>query len=329
MLAAAGGAAGVLLAAVAAAGLGRLPGRERFGIYRSGLDGSGMRLLLSDPSRQMSHIRMSPDWAWLTFTRYNRKGWLGLAEEESGYAQTEVLVARSDGSGVRTVIPAKKGVLACNSSWTPDGKSLIFLSTDNPQRRPSLLSVDLKTGHIAPLPVPDRLAASDPQRVGGRVVFAVKGEGLDAVWLMDADGGRARPLTAPKIPPPQERDGFNLGDYDPKLSPDGRRVVLMRHFGKDEWHAVVVDAENGREYDLSVPGAMDGIPEWSPDGSLLVFWHADRKRLQETGVYTMRPDGSERRMLPLPRGYLHGHPIFVPGTGKEIMFSAKRIPWLQ
>ena len=109
-----------------------------FGVYTATLDGRNVQRILSSPTQQMTHVRPSPDGQWLTLTRYNQTGMGGLAEEEGGYLNTEIMVARADGSDLHTVIPPKKGVIAANSNWSADGKSLIYISTDTPDHMPHM-----------------------------------------------------------------------------------------------------------------------------------------------------------------------------------------------
>lgn len=323
---------GLLCTALAACAAGKDP--QRYGLYSSRLDGGDVRLLVADAKQQMTHIRVSPDRQWFTYTRYHRFGISGVAEEEGGYEQTEVLIARMDGSGVQSIILPKKGILNCNSSWTPDGKGLMWLTTDNPSRLPQIMTIDLESRKIRRVPTPAGLAVSDPHRVGNQIVFPIIGTQVNAIWIMNADGSKARQLTQPKFIAGGKSTPFRQGDYDPKLSPDGTRVAFMRMMPGGAWHTFVADAKTGREQDLTarVHSGMDGVPEWSSDGRLLIFWHVDPKNLPETGVYTMLPDGSERRMLALPRGYLHGGPGFLPGAGSgpdaRIVWFAKRVAGL-
>ena len=139
-------------------------------------------------------------------------------------------------------------------------------------------------------------------------------------------------LTDPKFPnfrkmqPP-------LGDHDPKLSPDGKEVATMRHVDKDEWHVVVIDVATGVDHDLSAPGAVDGVPEWSSDSRLLIFWSVVRSNMKQTGLYVMRPDGTQRMRVPLPYGFFYTMPAFVPGTGSGpgagIIYTARIAPNLR
>jgi dipeptidyl aminopeptidase/acylaminoacyl peptidase len=55
----------------------------------------------------------------------------------------------------------------------------------------------------------------------------------------------------------------------------------------------LVDARTGKAW--TVPGTVDmGSPAWSPDGQLLAVQGWDD---EQTSVYTIRPDGSERRLV--------------------------------
>ena len=276
----------------------------------------------------MTHPRVSPDGELITFTRYNKKGRGGLALEELGYEDTEVMLIRADGTGLETIIPPENGIVAGNSSWTPDGRGLIYVSTDNPEKKPQINHIDLDTREISRLPTPANLRTTDPHIVGDRLVFPVQDGEYPAIWTMKADGSEARQLTYPAIPEPEDKGHFRLGDYDPRLSPDGSRVAFMRYFGKANWHMIVADVETGEERDLSPPKSVDSVPNWSSDGKVLIFWHADPKDLPKTGLYTVKPDGTERKMIPLPRGFLHKSPDFFPGEGSSgqtrIIFAATK-----
>lgn len=308
------------------------PEKDRFGIYTANLDGSDVRMLVSDPSRQMTHARVSPDGQWIAFTRYNRHGRNGLAEEEGGYLETEIAVSRLDGTEIRTIIAPKEGVISANGNWSEDGRSLLYISTDNSRRVPELRVVDLQTGRVSRVDVPENLNPADPDWHRDFLVFPSKGKEVDALWMMSSDGKVLRQLTFPSGFDGRRGGAFNLGDYDPKISPDGTQVAFMRYFSGETWKAYVVDVATGAEKLLTHGGGADTVPEWSSDGRLLAFWHVDRKNLPGMGIYTMRPDGTDRKMVPLQRGVLHGHPVFFPDSGSadnaRIIYVAKKVPRL-
>ncbi len=305
---------------------------ETFGIYVSNLAGDEPRLLLSSSWQQMTHPRVSPDGKWLTLTRYNKRNLQGLALEKNGYQNTEIMIMRMDGTELETVVKPRLGRINANSHFADGGRSLIWFSTDNPKKAPQIMKVDLRSREVTRVPTPPDLKTTDPHHVGNTLVFPTVGPNVESLWIMKLDGSAARQLTHPKFPAGMAKGKWPHGDYDPKLSPDGRKVAFMRLFGKEGWRTFVIDVASGKEKDLSGPGSIDALPDWSSDGRLLLFWHIDKKNLAKMGIYTMRPDGSNRKMVDLPRGYLHGHPQFLPGGGSSkragIIYAARKAPHL-
>ncbi len=302
-----------------------------FGIYAATLAGENVVLLVANESQEMTHARVSPDRNWIAFTRYNDRGWDGLATEEQGYGNTEVVVSRLDGSGMEIIVPPKKRTVNSNPSWTDEGKSLMWVTTDTPDGSPQIWKIDLGTRHRTRIPTPAGLATSDPNHVGDKIVFPVKKPGkFDAIYTMNMDGTNFRQVSNPTFPDDMEAGRFTLGDYDPKLSPDGSKVAFMRLFGERGWRIFVTELGTGEERDLTGAGRIEGLPEWSSDGERLLFRHIDLEKMHEMGVYSMKPDGGDRRMVPLPRGYVHNHPQFWPGTGSgpdaRIVYVARRYP---
>lgn len=286
-----------------------------FGIYTARLDGSDVQRIMTSADREMTHPRVSPDGRRIVLTRYNNRGKDGKATESQGYDNTEILIVNLDGSGLETIIPAKAGVIAANGAWTPDGGSLIFISTDNAERQPEIRRIDLSSRRITRVPTPKGMAATDPHWEGNEIVFPVKGKDADALWVMKADGSDARQITRPTRSRKGSSDLF--GDFDPKLSPDGSKVAFMRIYGGDSWRVMVLDRRTGQERDLTGNGVIEGLPTWSGDGRLLLYRHIDKKNPRAIGLYTMTPEGTNRRQVPLPRGFLYNHGTFFPADGSS------------
>jgi TolB protein len=79
------------------------------------------------------------------------------------------------------------------------------------------------------------------------------------------------------------------------------RIAFRRWFDKDQsWGAIfTINADGTRERQVTRPprGTRDEQPDWSPDGSLLVFTRSIPN--QPYAVYTVRPDGlGVRRLTP-------------------------------
>jgi TolB protein len=108
------------------------------------------------------------------------------------------------------------------------------------------------------------------------------------------------------------------------------RIAFRRWFNQDQsWGAIfTINADGSGERQVTHPsrGTRDEQPDWSPDGSLLVFTRSLPN--QPYGIYTTRPDGlALRRLTPkCPKGAApqkcpeYVVPAFSP-DGREIAFA--------
>lgn len=305
---------------------------DLFGIYISTLDGKNMKPIITDSYREMNHARVLPNKEWVTFSRFNNVV-RGVAEEKNGYKNSEIMIVRLDATELQSLTGAHKEVASVNSSWTPDGKGLVYISNDFRKKKAQISHIDVTTRKISRVPTPTGLMPSDPHWVGNQIVFPVWGSRPkripNSIWIMNADGTQARQLSKPIVPESAWKIKLPPGDSDPKISPDGTKVAFTRNFGVPNLHTIIIDLETGKEIDTFEGVTSDVMPEWSSDGKLLIFWHVNRKDSPHAQLYTMRPDGSERKRVPLPWGYEYKMPAFFPGEGSSsttrIIFNAKKV----
>ncbi|MBZ0186389.1 MAG: hypothetical protein K8F91_09100 [Candidatus Obscuribacterales bacterium] len=313
-------------------------GDDLFGVYICGLDGKGFQRLISDPKREMTHARLSPDRRRITFTRYNKLLDSGLAEENgSNYVHSEIMVANADGSALRPVVASGPETMNANSSWL-DNDRLIFVHSSNLKKSlPELRILNLSSNQSSRVPTPKQWAVADPTCFNDIVVFpsvslSNDSKACNALWRMRLDGSELQQLTAPKINATSTKLDFKLGDYDPWLSPDGETVTFMRYFGGTDWRIFTIDLRGKFEKQLTESGIPSGIPKWSSDAKAIVYVCWDNSKLENIGLYTFDPTGTSRRKVPLPGGYLYTHPSFFPESGSQssakIIFSARRVPGL-
>lgn len=323
--------------------------KDLFAVYTARLDGKDFKQIFCDPVRELTHARFSPDGKHITFTRYNRILPSGLAEENgSGYVNTEVLVCNADGSEIKSVIDTGPTVMNANSSWIDDHRLIFIHSPNIATTLPELKIYNLNTKEIERVATPKAVAASDPTSHGDQIVFAEvtlkEGPGnSDSLWRINIDGSDLKQITNPSQIQRQEKSDFKTGDYDPWLSPDGKTVAFMRHFGGTDWRIFSVDIDGNNEKQLTQTGVANGIPKWSNDGKQIVYVSWDNSKLENLGLYIMDSDGANKKKLPLPGGFLYTHPSYVPsaepqGDGTvsstdkadkaKIIFSARHVPAL-
>jgi dipeptidyl aminopeptidase/acylaminoacyl peptidase len=108
------------------------------------------------------------------------------------------------------------------------------------------------------------------------------------IWVADADGSNRRQVTRTRDP---------AFDFDPSLSPDGRRVVFRTSRGRytpdpngtGVQGIFVVDLDGSHERQIQPPrGGL--FPDWSPDGRRIAF-STLRANGTET-IVTTDPDGT-------------------------------------
>jgi len=128
---------------------------------------------------------------------------------------------------------------------------------------------------------------------------------LSALFVVDADGGNPRQITA-----------FGLHPGDADWSPDGRRIVFetdgFEHPGRGA-DIYTINPDGRGLTNITGNAGVRGIgnanafvfenssdPVWSPDGTTILFLDGifDNPVLNE-GMATMRPDGTNRAFTPV------------------------------
>ncbi len=189
-------------------------------------------------------------------------------------------------------------------SWTPDGRSILYdrFSCDGCAEMRLLrvtphqngLGVVVGTGHASSL-------GAD----GKTVVFVGDDGGLSTMRL----GGHAVRHVLPGGPGAAAVD-------QPRLSPDGRRIVFAREQRDGTWSIETIAARGGHVRRLTPTGLSTANPAWSPDGRTIAF--AAQGPDGRWRIELMRADGKDLHLLPASRGS-DSFPTWSP-DGRKIAF---------
>jgi dipeptidyl aminopeptidase/acylaminoacyl peptidase len=254
--------------------------------------------------------QFSPDGNWVAYT-----------VRTSDYAKDKRIVhvwmASWDG---------KQNLQLTNSSeseeqprWSPDGKSLAFLSTRGKEDGPTQLWL--------------------LDRLGGeaRVLTGFNGDVVDYAWA--PDGKRLALIVRDEDP--QKTQANSEANKDKAPAP----IVIDRYYFKEDesdylgplrQHLYLFDLAT-RKAEILTPGKFDEArPAWSPDGSQIAFMSKrgeDPDRTSEFGMYVIAAKTySEARLLTTFQGeagdsdWASG-PVWKP-DGREIAFVAAGDPKL-
>jgi hypothetical protein len=229
------------------------------GLYVSGPDGSGRRVLVDEPDVPEAQPDWSPDRRYVGYAAQPGRAW----------------VIRSIAEGAASVSTLTTGPEDFEPDWSPDGARLLFTSYFNrstPNQTSFVMTVGADGTGARPV-----IALLDPNHFignprwspdGRRIAFTVGSarEGGE-LYVMNADGTGARRLL--------DHPGWD--DIDPAWSPDGARIAFVsgRYRGTTEathhdlW---LLDVELGLAGTIVVDTDRDlRRPAWSPDGRRLAL----------------------------------------------------------
>lgn len=108
-------------------------------------------------------------------------------------------------------------------------------------------------------------------------------DGRTSIYVMAADGSNQRRLTP-----------LGAGDYVPRWSPDGRKILFRssRTGNPDVW---VMDADGSNQRNLTDAEGPDGPADWTSDGDSVVFTSSRRAPTGE--IFIMGRDGGPARLI--------------------------------
>lgn len=263
-------------------GQGPAPDADRWGIYRLDLQTQAVQVVYSSPAR-LSHLRLDPGGSELAFSQPVG----GEANERE-----EIFTIGTDGRGLQR--RTENDIWDLYPVRSPDGSRLAFLSWR--AQSPGVFVMDLAGGPPAEV-IDSALPEADIDWVDGLMAFTRESR----VWVMRADGSEARPITDPPRAGEWGAAQLPFGDYDPRISPDGKRVVFERLVGDASPHGnydlFLVDLETLAETRLTETGYSQGLASWSHSGRQLAYIVSAVDREGRYDIHLVNADGTDPRNL--------------------------------
>lgn len=213
----------------------------------------------------------------------------------------------ADGSNLRRLTDGPD--FEQNPTWSPTGREIAYVTVS--PGVDGIYVVDVARGAAREVAVqpPGIWALGGAPRWspdGAEIAFTVQWGGGTDIWVMEADGSNARNLTGNADDPMQE-------DWLPSWSPDGRRIAFAsaRDDEPNNMDIYSMGSDGSDTRRLTKGAAADVCPAWAPDGSAIAFIST---RNDEPGVYMMRVDGQDQRLLRLFERRVSSIDWFDPAT---------------
>lgn len=230
---------------------------------------SGKQHVLTYERQGVGSPRWSPSGDRLAF----------LAVEGTGKeAQPQIFMLPMTGGEARKITDAPNGIE--QFAWRPDGREIAYVTSDEPPNKKEIEK------------------HNDAFEVGDNDYLATEAALPSHIWLISAEGGKAKRLTSgawslPKSAPP----GPPASQIS--WSPDGKWLVFTRqehpHQGDNDLTTLqVLNVESGETRKLTKHEKFEGVGLFSPDGSRVAYWYPrDGDPNNENEIFVTQASGGD------------------------------------
>jgi len=199
---------------------------------------------------------------------------VGPAKEE----KAQIFVLSMGGGDAAKITDVPNGVE--QFAWRPDGKEIAYVTADEAPNKKEIEK------HL------------DAFEVGDNGFLETKAPTPSHIWLVPADGGKARRLTSgswslPKVLPPSSPSS------PMSWSPDGKFITFTKqedpHTGDSDRRTVqILNVDSGEIRKLTSHEKFEGFGTFSPDGTQLTYWYPrDGERANQNEIFVTSVLGGE------------------------------------
>jgi dipeptidyl aminopeptidase/acylaminoacyl peptidase len=197
-------------------------------------------------------------------------------------AKPQVFVLPMAGGEAKKITDAPNGVE--QFAWRPNGQDIAYVTSDEPENKK-----EIEKHH-------------DAFEVGDNDFLATKAPMPSHIWMVAADGGKAKRLTSgswslPKSAPP----GSPASPIS--WSPDGHWLLFTRqehpHQGDNDLTTLeILNVESGEIHKLTKHEKVESFGVFSPDGSRVAYWYSrDGDPMNENEIFVTETSGGDGRDL--------------------------------
>ncbi len=302
---------------LAAQTAGSLNGR----IFCAGSNQSGKRVIFSYASNGGDKKVLDFAASYIGWSRDGSKAWVtGTDRKLVSGTDGKLWNMNSDGTS-RKLIASFPGGGAGTPAPSPDGKFIAFTAFGIGTNHPEIWVMNSDGSNFHPL---TNTTIGSTTRNGQKIIWSVHPSwspdgkklayastqsGSTQIWIMDADGGNQRQLTAGNGP---EYPDSNV----PEFTLDGKRIVFWSGHETEYGNIWVMDADgtNRRRLTNETDGVNADNPTWSPDGEWVIFISNKAGGAGPINAWVVGRSGGRTQLLSDRSDYCAWQPAAPPPT---------------
>ena len=195
-------------------------------------------------------------------------------------------------------------------AWSPDDSQIAFISNRTKDFDIYVMNADGTGEHL----LYDSGSHDADIDWAGNVITFTSGF---KIWTIKDDGTDPTQITNPANAGQWGAANLPIGDYDPRLSTDGNKIVFERLEDPDTPHGsyniYTINSDGTGENRLTTTSYAQGLASWSHSGNQIIYVVAAIGNEGKYDIYMMNADGTENRNITpdyCPASFLCQSPIF-------------------
>jgi Tol biopolymer transport system component len=283
-----------------------VPHQGKWGIYELDLGTLNLNLIYSTPNEiYTSALRLNAEGDRFVF-----------AQKADGNSDDnlEIYTIETNGQGLTRL--TNNSFFDLYPAWSTDDTRIAFLSRRGGDLDIYVMNAD--GGNTSRL-YDSGSNDADIDWADGNVVFTSQ----FAIWKINDDGTQPVQITNPPDRGQWGKANLPAGDYDPRLSPDGKKVVFERLEDTSQpnggYNIFVINVDGTGETRLTDSSYAQGLASWSHSGNRLVYMVAAINGQGKYDIYMMNSDSTANRNITpgyFPANFLCYSPIFSKDDSK-------------
>jgi len=277
-----------------------VPRNGTWGIYALELSTGNVSLIYSSNEEiQGSALRINGEGNTFVFAKKTGG---------SGDGDYEIFTIGIDGKGLNRI--TNNSYMDIYPAWSPDGNSIAFISKR--EKDLDIYVMDANGSGTRKL-YDSGDNDADIDWAGDRIVFT---SGF-RIGTIREDGTMPAQVTNPGNAGQWGSANLPIGDYDPRFSNSGSKIVFERLENPNTTHGgydiYVINSDGSEEARLTNTGYAQGLASWSGSGGRIVYVVAAINNQGKYHLYMMKADGTDNHDITpdyFPPEFLSHAPVF-------------------